>query len=247
MFGGNMHAYLLWQRCHKQATCPRCNLTSFIQQNTGSEPQASVWQERWDSQSFYHYICVDDLKVSICDKNLILQGPGEKVTTVPPNVSNTKSWFDSFSLLKNKPLWSIFYWTEYVHWKLLLFVAIQDIERSHHHPGLVDRGKAPLTSTTFTRKLHGFTIHDMYLKHYCWTIISCHGNAVPSPPQPDNVSCQTIKSFQEWLEEQRAQTFDLRSQSQHIWELPTLQQVFTLTERRESWTIQEIIRNKYYQ
>lgn len=48
MFGGNMHAYLLWQRCHKQAACPRFNLTSFIQQKTGSEPKVPALQEIWD-------------------------------------------------------------------------------------------------------------------------------------------------------------------------------------------------------
>lgn len=85
MFGGNMHAYLLWQRCHKQATCPRCNLTSFIQ--TGSEP---AWRERLDSQRFYHYICVDDLKVSICDKSLSLQGSGEKITTRAEVIAQTE-------------------------------------------------------------------------------------------------------------------------------------------------------------
>lgn len=140
------------------------------------------------------------------------------------------------------------YFTELnVHWKLLLFVAVQDIERGHHHSGLGRLRK----STVNKRSIHWETSWFYYswhvFKHHCRTIIFCHGNAVPSPPQPDNVSCQTIKSFQEWLEEQRAQSFDLRSQSQHIWDLPTLKQVFTLTERRESWTIQEIIQMKYYQ
>lgn len=71
----------------------------------------------------------------------------------------------------------------------------------------VEQVKALLTSAKYAVETSWFYYSWHVSKHYCRTIISCHGNAVPSPPQQDNVSCQTIKSFQEWLEEQRAQSF----------------------------------------
>lgn len=52
--------FILYQLYDKQATCPRCNPTSFIQQRSGCDSK-----DRWDVYRIYHYDWVDGLKVLV--------------------------------------------------------------------------------------------------------------------------------------------------------------------------------------